>query len=135
MSLFDNPMIASALKAMTPEQLKEYEQIGKYMFSTDFTANNPGQKMSVDEEMRAVGARALSYVKSGLHPNDLSEKECTILNALKGNEWWKEFGYTANEVRWAQPGAMTTEKKTTLPSRRPKKGKQARKIALEKLES
>ena len=33
--LFNNPMVDSAKKALTPEQMEEYKKIGEYMYNND----------------------------------------------------------------------------------------------------
>jgi hypothetical protein len=97
MSLFSNPAVDSALKALTPEQRAEYEAIGKYMFQTDFTAT--GSKVrKPEEEMKEAIDYISGLIKSGLDPNDLSDKELLIMQSL-GPDWVSQFGYERSEVR------------------------------------
>lgn len=96
--LFNNPMVDAALKAMTPEQVEEYQKIGEYMYSTtDFTDPNP-QPKSVEDDM----ANGVFYVreglKAGLHPQDMSQKEIRLMHEIYGPDWYKEFGYDAEEI-------------------------------------
>jgi hypothetical protein len=95
--LFSNPAVDSALKALTPEQRAEYEAIGKYMFQTDFATT--GKKVRKPEEEMKEGIDYISgLIKSGLDPNDLSDKELLIMQTL-GDDWVVRFGYEPSEVR------------------------------------
>jgi hypothetical protein len=97
-NLFSNPAIDSALKALTPEQRKEYEAIGKYMFSTDFSG--AGTKVvKPEEEIQEAVLYITELLKSGYHPDDLSDKELLIMKGAKGDSWMVEFGYTKDELR------------------------------------
>ena len=93
--LFNNPMVESALKALTPEQLEEYERIGKYMFQTDFTAT---QGPDPEKEMKEAIFYIREGLKSGLHPEDLSPKELEIMYDVYGDDWGAEYGYERREM-------------------------------------
>jgi len=93
-NMFNNPMIESALKALTPEQLKEYEQIGKYMFKTNFT----DEKQDPEKEMNEAIFYIKEGLKSGVHPEDLKAKELQIMYELYGDKWYEEYGYYQDEV-------------------------------------
>ena len=96
-NLFNNPMVQSAMKAMTPDQLEEYEQIGKYMYSTNFENKAP-QPVSLEQET----VKGIFYIKealkAGLHPKDMSPKEIQLMYEFYGAEWYKEYGYEKEEV-------------------------------------
>lgn len=97
--LFDNPMINNAMKALTPEQKKEYEEIGKYMFKTDYAKTALKDKtIDPEKELNDLVNYSLNAIKSGLHPSDLSEKELRILFEIKGDKWYEEFGFTFEEI-------------------------------------
>lgn len=96
-NLFNNPMVDSALKSLTPEQKKEYEEIGKYMFeTTNFSVDNT--KPNPEQEIAEALLYITSAVKSGLHPSELSPKELEILYGVLGDNWYEEYGYTKDEV-------------------------------------
>lgn len=95
--LFDNPMTRSALKNMTPEQIEYYKEIGKSLYNNvDFTKsevlNNTPQPMT----------EALEYIKlslkSGLLPKDLDKDEINLLVECLGKEWYKEFGFSIEDI-------------------------------------
>ena len=95
--LFDNPMTRAALKSMTPEQIKTYQDIGQKMYGNiDF------DKSEVLSNLPPPMAEALAYVKegikAGLHPTDLDEDEVNLLKEVYGEEWYTKFGYTAEDL-------------------------------------
>jgi hypothetical protein len=97
-NLFNNPMVEAALKAMTPEQLEDYQKMGEYMFSaTNFEEKNPGPKDLEGETVKGV-FYIQEALKSGLHPEDLEQKEIQLMHDIYGPEWYTEYGYTADEV-------------------------------------
>ncbi len=100
-NLFSNPAIDSALKALTPEQRKEYEAIGKYMFSTDFNGAGGKKVVNPEEEIKEAVLYISNLIKSGYHPDDLSQKELMIMREVKGENWMTEFGYTKDELKGA----------------------------------
>jgi hypothetical protein len=93
--LFNNPMVESAMKALTPEQREEYEAMGKYMFKTDFVGT---QGPDPEKEMKEAILYIKEGLKSGVHPEDLSSKELQIMYDIYGDEWYKEYGYYQDEV-------------------------------------
>ena len=101
MDLFNNPMIDNALKALSPEDVNNYQKIGEYMFghvdfetSKHYTPNQPPT------------AEIIGYIeeglKSGLHPKELNEEELKLLVDTYGEEWYKKYDYTREEV--PEPG-------------------------------
>jgi hypothetical protein len=96
--LFDNPMIRSAMKALSPEQLEEYKRIGEYMYKTNnFTKENP-TNIDPEEEIRNILFYTTEDLKAGLHPQDLTPKELQILYDVVGETWYEQYGYTKEEV-------------------------------------
>jgi hypothetical protein len=95
-SLFDNPAFQEMMKKMKPEELAEYKRMGEYMYSRDY------EKKRMNEVVPPTNRDIIIYIreglKSGLHPRDLSEKEIQIMWDEEGKEWYKEFGYTEDEV-------------------------------------
>lgn len=100
MSIFNNPMIESAKKSMTPEQIDLYKKIGEeYFKDINFTGNtqsdiNLKQKIDLyDPEY------ILESVKSGLHPKFLLDIEKQILSDKYGTNWYIDFGYIENDLK------------------------------------
>lgn len=96
--LFTNPMVESARRALSPEQLEEYKRMGEYMYnSVDYKMAACGSqvKESKDEDLILYATEAL---KSGADPNDLSENELQALCKIYGDQWYEKFGFEENEV-------------------------------------
>jgi hypothetical protein len=97
MDLFNNPMVNNALKALSPEQLKDYKRMGEYMYGNiDFVDNKVinGLDKSLDESAFYI----MEGLKSGLLPQDLDENEVHVLTTVYGNEWYVPLGYSRTEV-------------------------------------
>lgn len=97
-NLWDNHMTRSAIKAMTPEQLQEYQRIGEEMYGTiDFEDNK--YLKSLPPPLAESAAYISEGLKSGLHPMDLKEKEVLVLEEVYGKDnWYKQFGYTKEDI-------------------------------------
>jgi hypothetical protein len=92
MDLFDNPMINSIKKQMSPEQLENYKKIGEQMYNNvDF------QNCQVLNNIPPPMVEALAYIseglKSGLHPSYLDEDEIKVLKECYGEEWYTKWNY------------------------------------------
>jgi hypothetical protein len=90
--IFNNPMVESAKKQMTPQQLEEYKQIGESMYNTlDFNTNeilnNP------DDPKADSIAYITEGIKSGLHPSFLTDEELQIMEEYYGKTWYLRFGF------------------------------------------
>jgi hypothetical protein len=86
MDLFDNPMVQQARKAMTPEQIAEYERIGEEMYSTvDF--ENEQILNNANDPLAEPYAYIKELMKSGLQPEDLDESEQKIMENIEGPDW------------------------------------------------
>jgi hypothetical protein len=97
MDLFNNPMVNNALKALSPEQLKDYKRMGEYMYGNiDFVDNKVinGLDKSLDESAFYIA----EGLKAGLTPTELDENEVQILTTVYGEEWYKRFGFNRNDV-------------------------------------
>ena len=102
-------MVDAALKALTPEQLEEYERIGEYMYSTsNFTEKVPQSKTLEEKTIDGV-FYIREALKAGLHPEDMDTNEIQLMYDIYGKEWYKEFGYTADEVPTPAIKVDTTE--------------------------
>lgn len=88
-----NPnLFEQAKQTMTTEDIAKYEQIGRQMYeSIDY------ENSKVLTPMNEVDAESIAYiteaVKSGLHPDHLSENEQYIMESHYGKEWKKQFNY------------------------------------------
>lgn len=102
-NLFTNPMVDSAMKALTPEQREEYKRWGEYMFTTDY-ARAANKTKTVENEDENILKYAEESLKSGLDPQDLSSKEIQILTDMRGIKWYEEYGYEKDEVPQASYG-------------------------------
>jgi len=91
--LWNNPMVESARRNMTPEQLAEYARIGEEIHQTDFT--NPNLEKDFLEEPTRYISLALS---SGIHPSFLSDNEKEIMRQTNGDQWFREWGYTEEDL-------------------------------------
>lgn len=95
MDLFNNPMIESAKKSLTPEQIEEYKRIGEYMYNNVDFKNASNIKTAKDEDILAYASEAL---KSGADPHDLAEGEIELLVKTYGEKWYERFNLEESEV-------------------------------------
>jgi len=110
-NLFNNPVFENALKNLTPEQREEYEKIGKYMHSINYTESDP-KPLKVDDDMVNGIFYVRESLKSGLHPQDMEEKEIRLMNEVYGPKWYEEYGYTDEDVpKIVEPKLHTVTKK------------------------
>ena len=97
MDIWNNPMINNAIKALTPEQIKEYQQIGEYMYGKiNFEDNKIINKM--DPPIQESVAYIEEGLKAGLMPLDLTEDEVVVLTKAYGETWYERYGFNKNEV-------------------------------------
>jgi hypothetical protein len=87
------------MKAMSPEELQKYKDIGQSMYGDlDFEASK------VLNNIPPPMAEAVAYVeeslKSGLHPSMLEENEVALLVDVRGDKWYEQWGYT--EDNWKE---------------------------------
>lgn len=75
-------------KSLTDEQIKQYEKIGEEMYNTvDF---NTGTILNQCDDMESV-ACLIEAIKSGLHPDFMSDDEKIILKKHYGENWLNEL--------------------------------------------
>lgn len=75
-----------AKKNMSPEDLKKYEEVGEKMYnSIDFNTNTVLDQQP-ENEIESV-ACLIEAIKSGLHPEYMSEDEVAVLKKHYGEEW------------------------------------------------
>lgn len=99
--LFNNPMIKRAKEAMTPEQLAEYEKIGKHMYdSISFeTVGADGSKKhnNITKEMSDAVLYIDISIKSGQHISFLEDNEKALLKEVRGDKWYEYYGFTEQD--------------------------------------
>lgn len=96
-TLWDNPMVNSAMKAMSVEELQRYKDIGEAMYGNiDFEATK------VLNNLPPPMYEAIAYVseslKSGIHPSMLDENEHNILKDVYGDKWYESWGYVKEDL-------------------------------------
>jgi hypothetical protein len=97
MDLFDNPMVQSAKRAMTQEQLDEYKRIGEYMYNNKNYVEVETAKKS-PPTTQELAMYAYEFIKAGGDPKDISDEELNALFQIKGKEWYKDFGFDKEDV-------------------------------------
>ena len=96
-NLFTNPMIESALKALSPEELSRYRALGEDLYGTvDFEQNKILN--NTPAPMYEAGAYLREQLKSGLHPSMMDDDEKRLMEELFGKEWYKEWGYVEGDL-------------------------------------
>lgn len=96
-TLFNNPMIESALKAMSPEELEKYKAIGEAMYgSVDFADSKILN--NTPAPMYEAAAYIKEQLKAGLHPSMMDGDEKRLMVELFGEEWYKEWGYVEGDL-------------------------------------
>lgn len=97
--LFNNPMVNSAKKAMTKEQMDEYKRIGEYMYNTDiYRTADTGSKVKEDADPEDLLLYASEALKAGLDPMDLSQEEVRTFVDVYGDLWYERFGFKKDQV-------------------------------------
>ena len=92
LSLWDNPAVKAAYKALTPSQLREYKRMGEYMYNNN---NNYLQENDTIDNLLPPIEESAAYIieglKSGLHPSCLDDDEKNIMIDSYGKEWYKKW--------------------------------------------
>lgn len=74
--------------SLTDEQIKQYEKIGEEMYNTvDF---NTGTILNQCDDIESI-ACLIEAIKSGLHPDFMSDDEKIILKKHYGENWLNEL--------------------------------------------
>lgn len=107
-SLFNNPMVESALKAMSPEDLHRYREIGEKMYGT---VNFEDSQIinNVPPPMYEAGAYISEQLKSGLHPSMMDDDEKRLMEELFGKEWYTKWGYVEADLTEIVTVVQSTE--------------------------
>jgi len=95
--LFDNPMVRSALAAMSPEDKEKYKQIGEKMYGS-LNFEDARYLINPDTQMTEALGCLESQIRSGLHPSDMEENEKAILVDAYGDEWYKKWGFVKEDL-------------------------------------
>jgi hypothetical protein len=96
--LFNNPMIDIARKAMSEEQIKKFELIGKEMYENiDYETSTVGGQ-NFPKTIVESAAYVIEGIKAGLHPTDLSVEEKFLLKEVYGEKWYERFGYEEKDL-------------------------------------
>lgn len=87
--LWNNPMVRAAREQMTPEQVEQYERLGREMYGTLDFENISESKAQDDMDAEKYIVSALN---SGLRPCDLEEHERDFMATRHGEAWFERFG-------------------------------------------
>jgi hypothetical protein len=86
-----------AIENMSPQDIEKYKKYGENMYgSVDYEATQVDKMMNspVDDSIFYI----IEGIKSGLHPSMLEDDEKDLLLKIKGDEWWKEYGYVKEDL-------------------------------------
>lgn len=93
-----------ALKRLNPEERKMYEDLGKEMYGHINYA-----KSEVITKTEAPNAEITVYIqeglKSGLHPNDLSDAEFKHMFKEEG-KFWTKYGYSDEDINMREQAPL-----------------------------
>ena len=97
-SLFDNPMVRSAMAAMSEEDKEKYRIIGEQLYDgVDF------EKSQLSGNLPPPMMEAVAYtetqLKSGLHPSMMEEKEHRLMKEAYGDKWYTKWGYIEEDLK------------------------------------
>jgi hypothetical protein len=101
-NLFNNPMVDSAMKALSTEQLEKYKIMGDYIHGTNFEEKTP-QPLNIEDSLRDGIFYIDQAIKSGLHPTELSHREVQLMTDIYGSEWYINYGYDKDDVHGLHP--------------------------------
>ena len=90
-NLFNNPMVASAKKAMTKKDLDNYQKLGESMYK-DINFENSSVN-NLPQPMVDAAIYVESMLKSGMHPSLLDDNDKNAMLEVYGEEWYKKYGY------------------------------------------
>lgn len=90
----------NALSKLSPEDRMRYMKLGESMYKTiNFTTSE-----ILDNSNNPPNSEVLQYIeealKSGLHPNELSDPEVKHMIKFRGLNWWRLFGYQDEDVKY-----------------------------------
>jgi len=92
--LFDNPMVRSAMAALSDEQKQKYKTIGDHLYGRI--------NFDTGQSLEPPIAEAVAYIEtslqSGMHPSMLEENDHALLKEQYGEEWYKQWGYVKEDL-------------------------------------
>jgi len=92
--LFDNPMVRSAMAALSDEQKQKYKTIGDHLYGRI--------NFDTGQSLEPPIAEAVAYIEtslqSGMHPSMLEENDHALLKEQYGDEWYKQWGYVKEDL-------------------------------------
>lgn len=98
-SLWNNDMVNSALKSMSPSDLEHYKKLGESLYKDlNFETSNIESKKNIPPYLSDALAYIVESIKSGLHPSMLDEDEKKVLEEIYGKEWYLKFDYTKEDL-------------------------------------
>ena len=97
-TLWNNPMVRSAMNSMSEEQKEEYRAIGEKMYG-DMNFKNSTNLIDPDSHMKEATLYVSELLKSGLHPSDLNENEQMVMSNNFGEQWYEKWGYTKEDLK------------------------------------
>jgi hypothetical protein len=92
--LFDNPMVRSAMAALSDEDKQKYKTIGDHLYGRI--------NFDTGQSFEPPIAEAVAYIEtslqSGMHPSMLEENDHALLKEQYGEEWYKQWGYVKEDL-------------------------------------
>ena len=82
---------------MSEEQVEQLKKLGeKFHESFDVTSGSVRDLNVI--EMEEALAYVVESLKSGIHPSYLTEDEVAMVKAGYGEEWYKNWGYSKDDI-------------------------------------
>jgi hypothetical protein len=94
--LFNNPMITQLRSQMTDSQIKSLQLWGEYMYST--TNFDDVSRTEVPPFLQSRATEIDELIKNGCHISLLSIDEKQLMVEVKGEKWYEEYGYIAEDL-------------------------------------
>jgi len=92
--LFDNPMVRSAMAALSDEQKEKYKTIGDHLYGRINFDNGQSFEPPIAEAVAYIE----TSLQSGMHPSMLEENDHALLKEQYGEEWYKQWGYVKEDL-------------------------------------
>ena len=94
--LFDS-IRKNVIQGMSEEQVEQLKKLGeKFHESFDVTSGSVRDLNVI--EMEEALAYVVESLKSGIHPSYLTEDEVAMVKAGYGEEWYKNWGYSKEDI-------------------------------------
>ena len=92
--LFDNPMVRSAMAALSEEDKQKYKIIGDQLYGRINFENGQSFEPPIAEAVAYIE----TSLQSGMHPSMLEENDHVLLKEQYGDEWYKQWGYVKEDL-------------------------------------